>query len=47
MRILTLTNLSPPDVMGGYEIAAAQVVDSLRAHGHDVEVLTASPRRPA
>jgi glycogen synthase len=46
LRILTLSNLYPPDVMGGYEIACAQVVDALRSRGHEVEVLAATPRRP-
>lgn len=47
MRVLTLTNLYPPDVVGGYEIACAHVVDALRVRGHDVRVLTAAPRFPA
>lgn len=46
MRILTLSNLYPPDTMGGYEIACAQAVDGLRARGHQLAVLSASPRRP-
>ena len=31
-------------MLGGYELACAQVVDALRGHGHDVQVLTAAPR---
>ncbi len=46
MKILVLTNLYPPDFLGGYEIACAQVVDSLRERGHDVRVLAAAPRVP-
>lgn len=46
MKVLALTNLYPPDVMGGYEVGTAQVVDGLRRLGHDVMVLTATPRRP-
>jgi glycogen synthase len=46
MKILTLSNLYPPDFIGGYEIACAQVVDALRDRGHDVRVLTAAPRQP-
>lgn len=46
MRILTLGNLYPPDVMGGYEIVCAQAVEGLRGRGHDVQVLTSSPRLP-
>ena len=44
MKVLALTNLYPPDYVGGYELACAQVVDALRARGHEVEVLTSSPR---
>jgi glycosyltransferase involved in cell wall biosynthesis len=46
MRILTLSNLYPPDFIGGYEIVCAQVVDALRAAGHNVLVLTSAPRSP-
>jgi glycosyltransferase involved in cell wall biosynthesis len=40
MRVHVLTNLFPPDVLGGYELLAADVVDRLRARGHDVTVVT-------
>lgn len=46
MKILALTNLYPPDFIGGYELACAHVVDALRRKNHDVRVLTASPRNP-
>lgn len=46
MKILVLSNLYPPDVIGGYEVACAQAVDALRRRGHDVRVLTAAPRTP-
>lgn len=46
MRVLTLSNLYPPDFIGGYEIACAHVVDALRARGHEVRVLTGGPRLP-
>lgn len=46
MKILTLSNLYPPDFIGGYELACAHVVDALRNRGHDVLVLTATPRLP-
>jgi glycogen(starch) synthase len=46
VKILVLTNLYPPDFIGGYEIACAQVVDSLRERGHDARVLAAAPRVP-
>jgi glycosyltransferase involved in cell wall biosynthesis len=44
VTILVLSNLYPPDFIGGYELACAHVVDSLQARGHDVQVLTAQPR---
>ena len=46
MKILALSNLYPPDFLGGYELACQQVVDGLRSVGHDVRVLTAAPRKP-
>jgi glycogen(starch) synthase len=39
MRILIITNLYPPHVLGGYEIACRSTTDGLRTRGHDVEVL--------
>ena len=46
MKILVLTNLYPPDVIGGYELGCKQAVDALIARGHDVRVLTIAPRMP-
>ena len=43
MKILVLSNLYPPDIIGGYELGCQQVVDALRARGHDVRVLTIRP----
>ncbi len=40
MKLLVISNLYPPEVLGGYEILCAQVVDELRARGHHVHVLT-------
>jgi glycogen synthase len=40
VRVLTLTNVYPPDYIGGYELHCAQAVDGLRRLGHHVEVLT-------
>lgn len=40
MKILIVTNLFPPMVLGGYEILCHQVVHSLQALGHSVTVLT-------
>jgi glycosyltransferase involved in cell wall biosynthesis len=47
MRILALSNLFPPDVIGGYELLARDVVLALRARGHDVEVVTTGEARPS
>ena len=46
MKVLVLSNLYPPDVIGGYELGCKQAVDALRARGHDVRVLTTAPRTP-
>ncbi|MBI1290653.1 glycosyltransferase [bacterium] len=40
MRVLILSNLYPPHVLGGYEILCEQVVRRLVDRGHEVEVLT-------
>jgi len=40
MRIHVLTNLFPPDVLGGYELLTQDVVAGLRARGHVVTVVT-------
>lgn len=40
MHILVLSNLYPPDVLGGYELLARDLVEALRSRGHTVEVLT-------
>jgi glycosyltransferase involved in cell wall biosynthesis len=44
VRILVLSNLYPPDFLGGYELVCAQAVDALRARGHEVCVLTSAAR---
>ena len=46
MNILVISNLYPPDFIGGYELVCRQVVDALRARGHQVNVLTSAPRMP-
>jgi glycosyltransferase involved in cell wall biosynthesis len=46
MKILVVSNLYPPDVMGGYELGCRQVVEALLRKGHDVQVLTTVPRVP-
>ena len=40
MRILIVSNLYPPHVLGGYELACRNVAAALRDRGHDVDVLT-------
>ena len=45
MRTLLVSNLFPPDVLGGYELLADDVARALRGRGHDVHVLsTGAPR---
>ena len=46
MKILVLSNLYPPDCIGGYELLCAQAVDALQARGHQIQVLTAAARKP-
>jgi len=46
MRVLVVSNLYPPDFVGGYELGCRQVVDILRGRGHEVRVLTSVPRTP-
>jgi glycosyltransferase involved in cell wall biosynthesis len=43
-RILTLTNWFPPHSRGGYEILCDDIVTSLAARGHEVEVLCSDDR---
>ena len=44
MRVLVITNLYPPEFLGGYEIGCEQMVRELRSYGHEVRVVTsASP----
>ena len=45
LRILVLSNLYPPDVLGGYELACSQVVEALRDRGHETRVVCARPRQ--
>ena len=47
MRILVLSDLYPPASLGGYEVAAAEVVEALRARGHDVWVVATDAPGPA
>jgi len=40
MRIALINNLYPPYIVGGNEILARDVTESLRARGHEVHILT-------
>ena len=40
MRILFLSNLYPPNVVGGYERLCYEVAAGLSARGHEIAVLT-------
>lgn len=40
MKILIVTNLYPPQYVGGYELRCAQVAEDLVRTGHEVRVLT-------
>jgi glycosyltransferase involved in cell wall biosynthesis len=44
MRVLVLSNLYPPNAMGGYELSCRDVVDRWRRRGHEVTVLTTAGR---
>ncbi len=46
MRILVISNLYPPEVLGGYEILCEQVCDLLHAGGHQIKVLTTGSSTP-
>ena len=47
MKVLAISNLYPPDLMGGYELGCRQMVEALCRRGHEVRVLTTVPRVPA
>lgn len=40
MRLLFVSNLYPPQVLGGYEMTCARVAEAMAARGHSVRVLT-------
>ncbi|HLW16278.1 MAG TPA: glycosyltransferase family 4 protein [Actinomycetota bacterium] len=44
MRILVLSNMFPPHHIGGYELSCKDVMDRLRARGHEITVLTTTMR---
>lgn len=45
-RILVLSNMYPPHHLGGYELSCRDVMNRLRARGHDITVLTTTLRLP-
>ncbi|WP_146077240.1 glycosyltransferase [Rathayibacter tritici] len=40
MRLLFVSNLYPPQVLGGYEMTCARVAEAMASRGHTVRVLT-------
>jgi glycosyltransferase involved in cell wall biosynthesis len=40
LKLLAISNLYPPNHLGGYELGCADIVDALRKRGHEVTVLT-------
>jgi glycosyltransferase involved in cell wall biosynthesis len=46
VKVLVISNLFPPDIVGGYELGCSQAVEAIRASGIDVRVLTSAPRVP-
>lgn len=46
LRILVVTNLYPPTVLGGYELACANVCRGLAGRGHEIRVLTSWSHLP-
>jgi glycogen synthase len=40
LKLLVISNLYPPNHLGGYELGCADIVDALRRRGHEVTVLT-------
>lgn len=46
MKILIISNLYPPVVLGGYELACANVAHALHAQEHEILVLTGASHLP-
>ena len=42
MRILVISDLYPPYYIGGYELGCHDVVEGLKARGHEVKVRTST-----
>ncbi|MGN6272344.1 MAG: glycosyltransferase family 4 protein [Protaetiibacter sp.] len=47
MRILVISNLLPPRMLGGFELACRNLSEGLRERGHDVLLLTSATDRAA
>jgi glycosyltransferase involved in cell wall biosynthesis len=47
VRVLIVSNCYPPHYVGGYEVGCFEVVQALKARGHQVTVLTSSYGLPA
>ena len=47
MRVCLVSNLYPPDVLGGAEIVVGQLARGLQAAGHEVTVVATAPRARA
>ncbi len=47
MKVLLVSNLYPPQVVGGYELYCQDVAAELRASGNDVVIATSRPFNPA
>jgi glycosyltransferase involved in cell wall biosynthesis len=46
MRILIVSNLYPPDVIGGYELGCQLIAEALNRRGHEVTVAASEVRNP-
>lgn len=46
-RILVVSNFYPPNDIGGYELGCADIVNGLKANGHDIKVLTGYAGQPS
>ncbi|MGH7413760.1 MAG: glycosyltransferase, partial [Candidatus Rokuibacteriota bacterium] len=47
MRVCLVSNLYPPDVLGGAEVVVGNLARGLQAAGHEVMVVATAPRARA
>ena len=47
MRVCLVSNLYPPDVLGGAEVVVGRLAQGLQAAGHEVTVVATAPRARA